>query len=182
MKLEPSRFTLKTGEHITIREATKDDAANFISFLKDNLNTTPFIPLYPDEFKKTTEEVMEWLQSFNDNNYGIFLLAEFDGLIIGNINLDEHPREMLKHTGSIGMSVLEDWRNKGIGSVLLETLFAWAKSTNQLELLWLQVFGTNMSAIKLYQKMGFIETGRQAQFFKSRAGEYEDSVTMTKMV
>lgn len=182
MKLESTESTLKTGELITIREATREDAANFINFLKDNLNTTKFIPLYPDEFKKTIEEVMDWLQSFNDNNYGILLLAEFDGLIIGNINLDEHPREMLKHTGSIGMSILAHWRNKGIGALLLESVFNWAKSTKQLELLWLQVFGTNTSAIKLYQKMGFQETGRQVNFFKNRIGEYEDSVTMTKMI
>jgi ribosomal protein S18 acetylase RimI-like enzyme len=48
-----------------------------------------------------------------------------------------------------------------------------------LKILALTVFATNQHAINLYEKMGFIETGRiPKRFFKE--GTYVDEIIMTK--
>lgn len=180
MKLKPKNHKIKTGENVLIREAQKADAEQFISFLLDNLNTSPYIPLYPDELTKSVEEEMEWIESYSKKENSIFLLAEHNGKVIGNIDLAAHTRQMLSHTAVIGMSVSEKFRNKGLGTLLMETAISWAEENPTLEILSLQVFGENHGGIALYKKMGFVETGRQPKFFKTRSGKYFDNVTMTK--
>lgn len=180
MKLKPLNHKIKSGENILIREAKKEDAEQFIHFLLDNLSTSQFIPLYPDEFTKSVEEEIEWIESYLKKENSILLVAVFNGKIIGNIDFSGHSRQMLSHTGLIGMSILEKFRNKGLGTLLMETAISWAEEHSNLEILWLQVFGENVEGIALYKKMGFIETGRQANFFKTRSGRYFENVSMTK--
>lgn len=180
IKHERKIYKTKDGNEIIIREGAIDDAGQYLQHFLDNLNSSQFIPLYPDELVKSVEEEIQWIDSFSKQDNSILLMAEFAGEIIGNIALNGHSRSMLQHTASIGMSVSKEWRNKGIGKLLMEIIISWSEENKILELLWLQAFAENTAAITLYKKMGFVETGRQLNFFKTRTGVYSDNITMTK--
>ena len=87
----------------------------------------------------------------------------------------------MEHTAVIGMGMLKEWKNTGLGTALLKFGIEWAKENTILELLWLQVYTDNELGLGLYRKMGFEENGIMRNFFK-QDGEYFDNLTMTMNV
>lgn len=160
MKIEPTSHLTKSGFEIVVREAKLSDSASLIDCIKSYLKSN-FIPLTPEEFHPTTEEHEKWIDKFIKGRNDLLLVAEYEGHIIGNIDLTVHHRSMLSHTGVIGMGIHENWQNQGIGSILMDKVIAWSDCQAELELLCLQFFGNNESGLSLYKKNGFIEEGRQ---------------------
>lgn len=87
----------------------------------------------------------------------------------------------MEHTAVIGMGILKEWRNKGLGTALLKLAIEWSKENSILELLWLQVYTVNELGLGLYRKVGFVENGIMKNFFK-QDGKYFDNLTMTMNV
>ncbi len=87
----------------------------------------------------------------------------------------------MEHTAVIGMGMLKEWRNTGLGTALLKLAIEWAKENPILELLWLQVYSDNELGLGLYRKMGFEKNGILKNFFK-REEKYFDNLTMTLSV
>jgi putative acetyltransferase len=49
------------------------------------------------------------------------LVACMEGEVIGSLSLHTSPtRWRMRHVGSIGMAVRDDWRGKGVGTALME--------------------------------------------------------------
>ena len=96
------------------------------------------------------------------------LLAKENGRIVGSASLDRLPRRMSRR-GEIGISVLKECWNGGLGSLLMEALIAFAKE-HDFEIIDLQVRSDNAAAIHLYEKFGFRKLGTHPAFFKI-AGE-----------
>jgi RimJ/RimL family protein N-acetyltransferase len=77
------------------------------------------------------------------------------GFIYGRI--DERPKKVLNRVGIIDDWFVEkEYRGKGIGEMLWESLMEWfdSKKCNCLEL---DVFTTNKKTIDIYHRLGFIE-------------------------
>lgn len=73
--------------------------------------------------------------------------------IIGCIGLK--PKDNIQST-VISFSVNEDYRKKGIGSFLLESLLSYAKNELNLKKLDLIVIDMSEHAVRIYEKFGFI--------------------------
>lgn len=179
MKIATTNHTIKGGKNILIREAKVSDSKSFILCVKSYLKNN-FIPFTPEEYNLSIAEHQSWISKFLNAKNDLLLVAEYDGQIIGNIDLSTHNRSMLKHTGYVGMGIHENWQNKGIGTLLVDKLIKWSDNNSEIEILWLQVFGNNEGGIKLYKKNGFQEEGRQVDFMKTPNGEYVDNVIMTR--
>ena len=106
------------------------------------------------------------------------MLAEAGGTIIGNVNFEAGPHRRIAHRGNLGIAVVKDWRGRGVGTALLQTLVDWAESNPAIEKVCLDVFVTNDAAIRLYEKLGFAEEGRRRRDIKSEPEDYVDTVTM----
>lgn len=171
---------LKSGEEILIREARVEDAPKLIALTKGYIEGTDTIPLYEDEFDPTLEYEEKWINNFIRQNNSLLLLAEFNGELIGNIDLSGNQRRKLYHTAMIGMGISEKWRSKGVGTVLMDAAIKWAEKNPYLDILWLQVYDTNIAGITLYKKMGFEITGQQEGMFREKDGSEVDSLMMTK--
>ncbi|MPQ48250.1 GNAT family N-acetyltransferase [Marinifilum sp. N1E240] len=179
MEILPSLHKTKSGKQILIREAVKSDANSLRNCILSYINGVT-IPFTRDEFDKSDTEIEHWIEELNCNKNSLLLIAEINGEIIGNIDVTSSKRSMLKHTGYIGMGIHEDWQNKGIGSLLFQKMIECYERNNEMELLWLQVFGTNTAGLHMYRKFGFEESGRQEKFIKRNDGNYIDNVIMTK--
>ena len=97
---------------------------------------------------------------------------------MGNLDITGGRRKRLRHTGLVGMGMLREYREKGLGNILLQTGIKWAQANPLLEKLWLQILADNTPAISLYKKAGFVEEGRQKQFVKLDAHTYYDNILM----
>lgn len=89
---------------------------------------------------------------------GVFV-AEFDGeLIASGYALEKSAKDYEKHEkyAHLGfMYVKPDHRGKGVNQLILDVLLDWARERNLTEIR-LEVYNDNASAIKAYQKAGFV--------------------------
>jgi len=164
---------------IVIREAIPDDAEALIKHVKE-LTSEPnvCVSLTPEEFTYTVDEERNLLtQSISADN-SLFLLAFSHGELVGELTCRPSSRlSAQKHVVVLGMSIRNGWRNKGIGSMLLEKAIEWANQSKTIRRIELKVFTINTPAIHLYKKYGFIQEGllRDAVF---RYGKFHDELIM----
>jgi RimJ/RimL family protein N-acetyltransferase len=177
-KFNPQIVTLKNQKQVVIRQAEKEDAEKLLHCVKTYISQSEFIPKHDYEIKLTVEQEMDWINSYLKNDNSILLVAEYENQLIGNIDVTGSQRERMKHTGMIGMGMLEGWRNSGLGTLLMENAISWARQNSILELLWLQVYTANHAALHLYKKVGFNENGIIKNYFKHET-EYFDVMTMS---
>jgi RimJ/RimL family protein N-acetyltransferase len=169
-------------EGISIREATPADADQLIAYVLVLVDESElYIALSPGEFNLTVDEERELLEKYASSENSIFLIAEFNGEMIGNLNCLGGSRKATLHTTTLGMSVSREWRNKGVGSLLLDRAIQWARENPILSRIELNVFVENTMAVHLYSKVGFqIEGRRRKSIF--RGGKYHDDYVMALLV
>jgi putative acetyltransferase len=83
------------------------------------------------------------------------LVADWNGRVIGAINVTQNLRPRLTHSGKLGMMVHPDAWGQGIGSKLMEAALNIADNWLNLSRVELEVFTHNKPAIHLYEKFGF---------------------------
>ncbi|MFT4536044.1 MAG: ribosomal protein S18 acetylase RimI-like enzyme, partial [Saprospiraceae bacterium] len=105
------------------------------------------------------------------------LVAEFEGQLIGNIDIKGNQRRKLFHTSMLGMGLSEKWQGLGIGTMLITEVLKWAKQNELLEIIILEVYDSNYAGKALYNKIGFQECGRTSNFFKEN-GKLIDNIRM----
>ncbi len=179
MKFEPTDILLKNGLTVHIRQGTTDDAEQLIHAMKGILHETEFLLMEEGEFNMTIEQEREWLKNFDTIDTTIYLVATHSGKIVGNLGIVGNNIQKLIHTTSLGISIYNEWQNIGLGRQLIQHAICWAKEKTQLEIIWLDVFSLNTNACALYQKLGFIEEGRQKNFVKLSGNRYCDKITMS---
>jgi putative acetyltransferase len=113
--------------------------------------------------------------------YKCSLTATHEGIPCGIATLYLQPYRSLAHQCALGIIVHEDYRGAGIGELLLSSIMDLAKHTFHIELLHLEVFGEN-PAMRLYQRMGFREFGRQTRWKKNSQGLYSTRVFMERIL
>lgn len=171
---KPQHITLKNGKTVKLRLCDESDAENLIKTVSAYIENSDCIPLCPHEFKPTIEEEMNWITKFIQEQNSILIVAIYKGEIIGNIDLSGNQREIMQHTGIIGMGILKDWRNTGLGTALLKALIDWATTHPILEKLVLGVYHNNKPGIALYTKMGFKKAGIHHKMFKHNNTYYDE--------
>jgi len=155
-----------------IRRATTDDARPILDYLArlyaGDCRTIRRLDPLP-----TTAEERAWLTQ-HDGERGVVFVAAENGRVIGVINADATGR-----TSEIGMSVLQSYRNRGLGRRLIEAVSEWA-ATRGLVSIQLDVYAINEPAIHLYASLGFVEVGRQKAAVDLGDGERCDLVRMAR--
>ena len=80
--------------------------------------------------------------------------------------------------GEVGIVIGEkDYQNKGYGTEAMELLIEYGFTTINLNRIELYTYDFNISALKSYKKVGFIEEGRKRQFIWANGG-YHDAIIM----
>jgi RimJ/RimL family protein N-acetyltransferase len=119
----------------------------------------------------------ERLASAVANDSAAILVACISGangeVVVGHIWVSVAPYGV----ADIGMLVVEAWRGKGIGKLLLESAIQWAANAGAHKMA-LEVWPHNEAAIALYQSAGFVEEGRKVRHYRRLNGELWDSVLM----
>jgi ribosomal protein S18 acetylase RimI-like enzyme len=167
---------------IVIREARPADAEAMIAFVQ-RLAAEPDIdiPMEPGEFRYTPEQEHQILQEYADADNSVFLLAEADGALVGELDIRGGKRKRTRHAATLGIAVQRGFRNRGVGNALLSAAIAWARTGGVLKRIELQVYARNQMAIHLYEKHGFrIEGRRQRAVLQN--GEFLDDYVMALLL
>ena len=125
---------------------------------------------------------LEWRREFIGQlqRDGHFLVGVLDGRVVGNLGLHIEQGPRRRDVGKFGMSVHDDYQNRGIGSALMEAMIELADDWLGLRRLELEVWSDNAAAIHLYEKFGFVIEGTGRQYAR-RAGELIDAYYMARL-
>ncbi len=78
------------------------------------------------------------------------------------------------HRAVLGIGIEPGFRHHGLGKALMRTALSWAKQHSHLEWIDLCVFVDNAPARRLYERIGFIETGRTIDCFRVDGHSLDD--------
>ncbi len=84
----------------------------------------------------------------------------------------------LSYIGELGIAVIKEYREEGIGNVLLKETLNWAKKLG-IKIVILDVFKTNKRALNFYKKFGFKVYGKLPKAVWRR-GRYITEIKMYK--
>ncbi len=101
------------------------------------------------------------LQSENSK----YLVAKLDGKIVGFCGI----KIMQDEADIMNIVVRKDFRNQGIGSILLQNLIDLSK-TLDVSSITLEVMEENYPAIHLYKSFGFKQIGLRKNYYKGKNG------------
>ena len=165
-----------------IRQANPEDAALMIAYVQRLVEEPGVdIQLSPGEFTLTVAEEQQIIADYAASGNSLFLIAEVDGQIAGMLTCRGGHRRSIQHVTTLGMSVDKDWRDQGLGSLLMEHAVEWARRSGVVRRIELYVFARNARAIHLYQKYDFqIEGKLQRAIYKE--GEYHDNLIMALLL
>ena len=159
---------------IEIRPANPEEGSYLAKWLTDPaiLRWFPMI-----DAREIDDAVKIWM---GYSKFQACFTAYENGSPVGMSTLYIQPYQKFAHQCLFAIIVDEKHRNKGIGKALMEHMFQAAKNQFKIEILHLEVYSGN-PAIRLYERLGFKEFGRQPRFIKTD-GEYLDKIMMQKVL
>lgn len=180
--IEPRSYTLRTGESIIVRSAQLEDAQALMKQMRAVVAEGTFMVTTVEEFNATLEQGEELITAYSSEEGKILLVAIAQDQLIGSLHFKNGVRRRLAHQGDFGMSVHKEWRERGVGSALVQSLIIWSYANPLIEQIRLSVLATNEAAIRLYTTMGFVLEGRLMNQAKLDKGTYTDLILMARSV
>lgn len=179
MIFEGKKFEVKNGLKILIKSPSVDEAEEILKVHNQILSETEYCLSAPEDPQHTLDEEKAFIEK-HEKDESYFLCAYVDGKVIGmsNLNFDRHFRA--RHRASIGISILKEYWNTGIGSALFEVMIDLAKKHEGTEIITLEYVAGNDRGRGLYQKFGFKPYGVAPKVLKFKDGSYGDEVLMIK--
>ncbi len=107
-----------------------------------------------------------------NNRLSFWLVAEVDGVVAGYVG----SQSVLGESDVMNVAVTPDFRKQGIGEALMRGLMKELKARGN-RCLTLEVRVSNEPAIKLYEKLGFLQVGRRPNYYRNPK---EDALILRK--
>ncbi len=127
---------------------------------------------------RSLDQRREWLSQ--RRTAGHFLVAVIDGRVVGNLGLDAAGGLRRSHVATMGMSVHDDFQNRGVGHALMTAMVELADNWLGLRRIELEVYTDNSAAIHLYEKFGFVIEGTGRDYAR-RPGGFTDAFYMARL-
>lgn len=165
-------------DSLTIRLLETGDTRALLAFANDLIAEDTYLMLSGKKMTYATEKkyVRDSLTLVRKKRK-IHLIAEVDGVIVGSAEIRRGEKRK-HHIGEIGISVLKEFRQEGIGRRLMSKLIGQGKLLG-LRMLMLHCFENNTVAIGLYKKFGFVVCGLLPEAYHHR-DLYIGEVTLYK--
>ena len=156
-----SKIQLKTGQTIEIRPPKKSDLKALLKYVNDLSAEKTFVS--SQGVKMTLKDEEKYLdRSIKEIGKGnrVQLLAFDEDILIANVSLERKKMTIESHVCSLAMGVKKEYRDKGLGRILINEIHQLAKKNIAgLKICTLTVFGNNDRAIHLYESFGYKKFG-----------------------
>lgn len=169
----------------SVRAALPSDAASIIALVSaviaepvNNLLTEP------GEFTMTEEQERVFLaEQAIRPNWAAFVAVtdQRPARVVGLVTADGKQRRAVRHCANVGITVSQGWRGQGVGQALMRSLVDWARESNLITRLELEVLTRNETAIRLYERLGFQREGLRRHALL-RNGVYLDELFMALLL
>jgi putative acetyltransferase len=171
--LKPREITLDDGTLVSFRPEEKLDLEPvwemFSTLSDDSLQYLP-IPI-------TRERVEGWFRDL-DYEKALPILGLVDERVVAVSSLDFGQMKHNMHVATFGITVHDDYQNRGLGTRLTEYMIGIARMKG-LKKVALEVVTQNNKAISVYRRCGFTVEGMlRMNHWNHVLGEYGDDYVM----
>ncbi|MDD6638908.1 MAG: GNAT family N-acetyltransferase [Lachnospiraceae bacterium] len=182
MIFSEKEIILKNGEKCILRPVSKNDAKSMIEYLRMVSGETPFLLRNEDEVNYTIEDEETLLDNKRNAPREIMMVADVNGIIAGNCGIVSNGNlRRVYHRCGFAIALKQAYWNLGIGTSMIEYALALAKEMGY-EQAELEVVDGNGRAKNLYEKVGFVEEGKNIRALKYDDGTYRDEYKMIKIL
>ena len=174
-KLEGYRKQLFTGEKIRLRAVSDSDKELFAKWWNEDsilLGNRNFIfPTYESENRNLFET---WSANSGHDGFGLTIENNL-GEVVGILNVFNLKLPVL--IAMVGIFIGPEFQGQGFGYEAMRKAVEISFKELNAHKVEINVYSYNQSAIKLYEKVGFIHEGRR-RHASYHNGEYFDVLTM----
>lgn len=168
---------------ISLKIAQGQDASQLKTFLKQVSQETDFLALDRVGLNLPDDLLAGQLASISESDNNLLLLAQTaTGEIVGIASVLADYDPALEHIGEIGIAVSKKYWHAGIGSLLLDEVLYWGKTSGIIRRLQLTVQVRNQAAVALYQKFDFQIEATLARGAKDMAGNFLEVYLMSLLI
>ena len=169
----PRCFMLKNGSTAVLRTAVPEDAAQMIAYLRACAEETDFLLRLPEEWDISVETEEALLRDMAHQTENRMLVCSVKGEIAGTCQVACMNRLKTRHRATVSIALRRAYWGQGIPGPMFEEMEAFARGRGvmQLELAYAQ---GNDRARRLYDRLGFVETGRGPDAIRLRDGTLLD--------
>ncbi len=181
MIIDDIKFELKDGREAILRSPKEEDVESTLEYLVTSAGETDYILRYPEECGRYTAEGEKAL--FEQKNASLneaMIMCIVDGKVVGNCEISFFKGMKTKHRANIGIALLRDFWNQGIGTKMFEEMIHLAESREGVMQMELEFVEGNSRARHLYEKMGFRITGVHPNAIRLKDGTLLNMYTMIK--
>lgn len=177
--IETQKYTLDPDKSIKLRTAIPEDAHKTLALYKSVIQEGRFTLFQIEELDRDVKQEREAIGRELSNKGDLRIVAEVGGEIVGMARVREGKVKRTSHFGEVdSVWVVEAWRGRGIGGMMIDALINWAEKNNQIEKLGLFVFSTSKAAIGLYESRGFVIEGHAPRDIKFGPDDYAATIIM----
>lgn len=171
--MEYDRIKLKDGRTVIFDELKEQDLPEMMEVFNSVIEERIYFPR--DEGVPDIETARQWYKDHIKSGL-FYLAARVDDEFVGGATV-EPGRGKTSHVAYFGIYLRREFRNMGIGTRLIKAIIEIARR-KRFEMIKLNVFSSNRQAVRLYQKLGFLEVGRIKGGIKLSNGTYDDEIIM----
>ena len=183
MIIEEVKFKLKDGREAVLRSPKEEDVESTLEYLVISAGETDFILRYPEECSKYTPEGEKKLfEQKNASPNEAMMMCVVDGRVVGNCEISFFRGMKTRHRASIGIALISEFWNQGIGTKMFEEMIRLAKTREEVTQLELEFVEGNARARHLYEKMGFRIAGVHPNAIRLKDGTLLNNYLMIKEV
>ena len=161
---------------IIYREAQPSDASELLLHLSRVGGESDFLTFGKEGFGTSAEREARFIARFIKNSDELMLVATVADTVVANGVIERERIPRLSHRARLSLTVLKEYSHRGIGTRLLEMMIDFARESGA-EIIYLECHVDNTRAVSLYEKFGFIISGRMKKYFKID-GKYHDAYLM----
>ena len=166
-------LVLKTGIAVQLRNGTSADGNAVFEVFNATHAETDYLLSYPDECTFDATQESRFLAGKAESGNEIEIVAEVNGEIAGTAGIDAIGSQYkLRHRAEFGIGIARKFWGQGIGRALTEACIECARSAGYTQL-ELSVVAENERAVALYERLGFVEYGRNPRGFRTRGAGYQ---------
>jgi RimJ/RimL family protein N-acetyltransferase len=168
---------LKNGKKVILRKPAPEDAEKMVEYLNIVGGESDNLLFGKGEFRLTASQEAEYIKSISSSNNTLMLIGIVDDNIVSVAQIAGSNRKRIAHNAEVSISVKKEYWGNGIGTIVMGELISFAKEHATIKNISLGVKASNVNAMKLYEKLGFVKVGLHKNFFNID-GVFDDEVLM----